>query len=114
MKSKWRNKPAADPGIGLSAAKRSWNAARSIWLCLMAGIIVLAAACSNKKAEQGKMHEHPATYTCPMHPQIVQEGPGSCPICGMDLVPLQSRGDSAAVSEELRYLLQPVNNTIIA
>jgi RND family efflux transporter MFP subunit len=25
-------------------------------------------------------------YTCPMHPQIVQEAPGECPICGMDLV----------------------------
>lgn len=28
-------------------------------------------------------------YTCGMHPQIIQEGPGSCPICGMDLVPLK-------------------------
>ncbi len=27
-------------------------------------------------------------YTCPMHPQIIQDGPGSCPICGMDLVPM--------------------------
>jgi Cu+-exporting ATPase len=27
-------------------------------------------------------------YTCPMHPEIVQEGPGSCPICGMALEPL--------------------------
>jgi Cu(I)/Ag(I) efflux system membrane fusion protein len=26
------------------------------------------------------------TYTCPMHPQIVQNKPGTCPICGMDLV----------------------------
>ncbi len=25
------------------------------------------------------------TYTCPMHPQIRQIGPGSCPICGMAL-----------------------------
>ncbi len=25
-------------------------------------------------------------YTCPMHPQIVQDRPGQCPICGMDLV----------------------------
>lgn len=25
-------------------------------------------------------------YVCPMHPQIVQDHPGSCPICGMDLV----------------------------
>ena len=27
-------------------------------------------------------------YTCPMHPQIRQAGPGRCPICGMTLVPL--------------------------
>jgi Cu+-exporting ATPase len=28
-----------------------------------------------------------ATYTCPMHPEIVRPGPGSCPICGMALEP---------------------------
>lgn len=28
-------------------------------------------------------------YTCPMHPEIRQEGPGFCPICGMALEPLQ-------------------------
>lgn len=28
-----------------------------------------------------------STYTCPMHPDIQQEGPGSCPICGMALEP---------------------------
>jgi Cu+-exporting ATPase len=29
-------------------------------------------------------------YTCPMHPQIVQLGPGSCPICGMALEPMDA------------------------
>src|SRR5689334_20719364 len=29
-----------------------------------------------------------ATYTCPMHPQIRQQGPGNCPICGMALEPM--------------------------
>lgn len=29
-----------------------------------------------------------ATYTCPMHPQIRQVGPGDCPICGMTLEPV--------------------------
>jgi len=42
-------------------------------------------------------HEHAGTppadtqnirYTCPMHPEIVQIGPGSCPICGMALEPM--------------------------
>ncbi len=29
-----------------------------------------------------------ATYTCPMHPEVVQQGPGSCPKCGMALEPV--------------------------
>lgn len=38
-------------------------------------------------------------YTCPMHPQIRQPGPGRCPICGMELVPAASEsGDSTNAS----------------
>jgi Cu+-exporting ATPase len=33
-------------------------------------------------------------YTCPMHPEIRQEGPGSCPICGMALEPETVTADS--------------------
>jgi len=29
-----------------------------------------------------------AAFTCPMHPTVRQAGPGKCPICGMDLVPV--------------------------
>jgi P-type Cu+ transporter len=32
-------------------------------------------------------------YTCPMHPEIRQTGPGSCPICGMALEPLQETAE---------------------
>ena len=35
-------------------------------------------------------------YTCPMHPEIVQSGPGSCPKCGMALVPMVPAAPSAA------------------
>ena len=42
-----------------------------------------------------------AQYTCPMHPEVVQDGPGSCPICGMALEPMtwsppSSRAQSGA------------------
>jgi P-type Cu+ transporter len=35
-------------------------------------------------------------YTCPMHPQIRQAGPGSCPICGMALEPEDGSADDGA------------------
>lgn len=35
-----------------------------------------------------------AKYTCPMHPEILQEEPGSCPICGMALEPLIPKGET--------------------
>lgn len=34
-------------------------------------------------------------YTCPMHPQVVQDGPGDCPICGMALEPMVASLDDA-------------------
>ena len=40
-------------------------------------------------------------FTCPMHPEIRQQGPGSCPICGMALEPEQATAE-AAPNEELR------------
>lgn len=30
-------------------------------------------------------------YTCPMHPEIVQDKPGNCPKCGMNLVPVNAK-----------------------
>ncbi len=36
----------------------------------------------------GKVTDPDAEYTCPMHPEIRQKGPGSCPICGMALEPV--------------------------
>jgi Ni,Fe-hydrogenase III large subunit len=46
-------------------------------------------------------HEHqpmtqtaPVEYTCPMHPEVVQNEPGSCPKCGMFLVPREVSADS--------------------
>jgi P-type Cu+ transporter len=56
-----------------------------------------ATACCGGQAASRRAHESagldpepiPAgtIYTCPMHPQIRQAGPGSCPICGMALEP---------------------------
>src|SRR6266436_490294 len=40
-------------------------------------------------------------YTCPMHPQIRQPGPGSCPICGMALEPEVATADAGPSPERV-------------
>jgi Cu+-exporting ATPase len=45
-----------------------------------------------------------ARYTCPMHPEVMRDGPGDCPICGMALVPLG--GAATADDTELQDLKQ--------
>src|SRR5437763_16569996 len=37
-------------------------------------------------------------YTCTMHPSVHAEAPGKCPICGMELVPVQKGGASPSAS----------------
>jgi Cu+-exporting ATPase len=50
------------------------------------------------KARPAPAHAAPkgGQYTCPMHPEIVQDGPGSCPKCGMALVPMIPAAPAAA------------------
>jgi len=57
------------------------------------------APAATKAALQGDPSQ--VEYTCPMHPQVRQMGPGSCPICGMALEPVLAAADQAE-SPELR------------
>jgi Cu(I)/Ag(I) efflux system membrane fusion protein len=59
---------------------------------------VFIAACSNeKKKEAGAVKENQQTFTCPMHPQVVKNEMGTCPICGMDLVPFEKNSNDKAL-----------------
>ena len=49
--------------------------------------------------EQNSATSSKQQWTCPMHPEVVQDGPGSCPKCGMDLVPKEPE----ASAEEKTY-----------
>jgi len=48
----------------------------------------LESARQDTALEHAVKHANPK-YVCPMHPQIVRDEPGSCPICGMTLVERQ-------------------------
>ncbi|WP_334223832.1 efflux RND transporter periplasmic adaptor subunit [Thiosocius teredinicola] len=70
---------------------------RSILIVLLTALLVacseppvepsesMAEASKDTALEHAQKHLDPK-YVCPMHPQIVRDEPGSCPICGMDLV----------------------------
>ncbi len=67
---------------------------RSLPLVLLLLLLLLATtgglACgSGPAAQTASPAAAVGLYTCGMHPEVVQEGPGQCPICGMDLVPLR-------------------------
>jgi hypothetical protein len=46
-----------------------------------------SSSAPQQAAPQQHPHEHATAYTCPMHPEIIRDKPGNCPICGMKLVP---------------------------
>lgn len=56
-------------------------------------------------------------YTCGMHPMIITDEPGLCPICGMDLTPLKASGDStSSVSNgerKIKYWVAPMDPSYI-
>jgi Cu(I)/Ag(I) efflux system membrane fusion protein len=76
--------------------------------CLVLVVVALAAfgagvlLTSGSEGGGGDPHaEHgdeDTVWTCSMHPQIRQSEPGSCPICGMDLIP--AGGSESAASED--------------
>lgn len=63
---------------------------------LVVGLLVGWLMFGGNKSNSHEDHEHVKTeingetiWTCSMHPQIRQNEPGDCPICGMDLIPLE-------------------------
>jgi len=66
--------------------------------------------CGMDLLEQPKM-EAETKYTCPMHPEVIKDGPGSCPICGMDLIPMEpSESEEDKTYRKLRKKIDNFNN----
>ncbi len=91
-----------DPVCGMtvdphSAKHRHDYKGRTYYFCC-AGCRTKFAADPEKYLSPGERKAKPvpkgAIYTCPMHPEIRQQGPGSCPICGMALEPEIATADS--------------------
>ena len=99
------DQPYTDPVCGMKAAgnpdKSAIHAGQTYYFC--------STGCVSKFKSDPMRYLSPerkneaaacadAIYTCPMDPEIKQVGPGSCPICGMALEPMQ------AMMEEMNLL----------
>jgi Cu(I)/Ag(I) efflux system membrane fusion protein len=76
--------------------------------------LLVTSSCKQKKHEHvtTEVAENKPAYTCPMHPEIVKDKPGDCPICGMNLV-AQVVNAQKVNSIELEDLLKPTNEFVI-
>jgi Cu+-exporting ATPase len=95
---------AVDPVCGMtvdphSAKHRTEFAGRTVSFC-SAGCAAKFKADPERYAGTGAAAPSPTPvpdgtiYTCPMHPQIRQVGPGNCPICGMALEPVLATAEA--------------------
>lgn len=71
--------------------------------------IYLFAIKSDNHSEMGHQNE---IYTCSMHPQIIRDKPGNCPICGMTLVKKITENNSVE-DNSIDNLIKPTDNFIV-
>ena len=100
---------AIDPVCGMTVdphttAHRHSDRGQDHFFC-SAGCRTKFAADPTKYLGMKTSHEAPLAegtiYTCPMHPEIRQQGPGHCPICGMALEPLVAAAEEGPNPELL-------------
>jgi membrane fusion protein, copper/silver efflux system len=76
-------------------------------------LLLIAAACNNKKKDHAQHQQQLTQYTCPMHPEIIRNEPGRCPICGMELVKKETEGKKIT-EVELGSLVKPTNEFVVS
>jgi len=86
------------------------------WITAIASfflILLLGSCTQQKKAPEIESVKSETKYTCPMHPQVMEDHPGACPICGMALVKKSGQASEGA-GINLNTVLEPVGSSVIA
>jgi Cu(I)/Ag(I) efflux system membrane fusion protein len=91
-----------------------------IALALLCLLLLFRGGSSAPAAQQTAAHPQASNtiWTCSMHPQIRLPEPGSCPICGMDLIPAGAEGDGSGpwelrMSEGARKLAEIQTSVVV-
>ena len=88
-----------------------WNPAGWLWVHSLQERVMPTVVPSQTESETGDQQ----LWTCGMHPQVIQKEPGSCPICGMALMPVKAsaggKTDSPAAKGErkIRHWRAPMD-----
>lgn len=86
----------------------------SLRLSTMLLLALLISACSDAPTDSETTQESPASYTCPMHPHYLSNDPdGTCPICGMDLVPAATQEPDKTTDEVSSNMTIPVSESML-
>jgi membrane fusion protein, copper/silver efflux system len=70
-------------------------------ILLLALMIALVFTACKQKPQQASKAQSKAYYTCSMHPQVHEEHPGNCPICGMKLIKVELTGTAGGSSDRI-------------
>ncbi|MBL7074453.1 efflux RND transporter periplasmic adaptor subunit [candidate division KSB1 bacterium] len=108
---------------------------KRFWLPILFSVLVLSLAGniwlfwgkgSRTQTEDREMtlsasHQHEESgkqlYSCGMHPQVIMDKPGNCPICGMKLTPIKGtggEGSRATKERKIKYWVAPMDPTYIS
>lgn len=78
-------------------------------------LMTIISSCNNETNDShtGHSQQEQDVYTCPMHPEIIRSAPGTCPICGMNLVK-KERQSKSVEDVALESVLKPSNSFVIS
>ena len=93
--------------------KRKFLTYNLLFDVLLAGFTLLLFSCKNDGKKAAEIIKAKEIWTCSMHPEVIRDGPGSCPICGMDLIKKEEK--AAAIKDiQLDDLLQPTDQFVVS
>ncbi len=98
--------------LAISNRQRSPIVVILLIACCLLPVIFLTS-CKNKKGTTAENVQKKEQWTCSMHPEIIRDKPGTCPICGMELV--RKEENSTAINDiQLNDLLQPTDRFVVS
>ena len=84
---------------------------------LLGWVFIVSPILNDSEHQHEEPVQTPQQWTCSMDPQIMQSEPGSCPICGMDLIPAETNGEGLSADQfeltENALALANVQTTIV-